>query len=329
MPPTGKKCNRGEATEDDGEMAVNEGMMALLVEIRNKVDSMDEKVDGVDGRVRSLEEEKRSNTSEQRSERAASIQEIDEDYQETGMELTPTVLRNDVRAMRRAAERIAWLQMDDEDDDGAAAMPIGRRNGKKSGSAMVAADTVKKRIDWPHLYVKRRVAGVRVPVRYEDLRIDEFVYGFLIMLKSEKFAGDKDNMLEVLGMLMEDSMDYTWSNARGFYYMLGLDVEQGTRSWSDRAAIQEMRLLQSRAVFPESKEAPSSVKKTTPTKPNSTSTKCCALYQQKTCEHNRDHPPFAHACAFCARITGNFYKHPEQECFRKSLEETKNGKKRE
>ena len=309
LPRTGKGCTR-ERQLDDGEDSnvaenngVEDGVMALLLDIRSKVERVDEKVENVDGRLRTIEDERESVAGSERSERAEEDSEMATDNEASNIDLMPSVLRNDVRTMRRAAERIAWLQLDDEDDEGATAMPLGRRSGKKSGANMVAADTVKKRIDWPHLYVKRRVAGTRVPVPYADIHINEFVYGFLIMLKSPKFTEDKDTMLDVLGMLMEDSMNFSWSNARGFYYMLGQDVEQGVRKWEDRGAIQEMQLLQSRAVFPDNKEAPSNVKKATPAKTPGTSNRCCALYQQKTCEHNRDHPPFAHACVYCLRVT--------------------------
>ena len=105
-------------------------------------------------------------------------------------------------------------------------------------------------------------------------------------------------------------------------------MEAGARRWTDTDAIRDLRLLHSRIPYPAKKETKES-KKATPAKTGTQNLQCCAPYQKKACEQNRDHHPFTHACSYCARATGMAYRHPEDDCFRKTLEESKNLQKRE
>ena len=118
-------------------------------------------------------------------------------------QITPETLRSDVRAMERAARRIARFNDDDSDDSEEATTSRRRSSGKKSGSLLVAAAKVKKAIDWPHMHVSRLVAGERVGVVYKELRIEEFVYGFLEMLDAPKAKWDRKVMMGILKMLMQ------------------------------------------------------------------------------------------------------------------------------
>ena len=129
-------------------------------------------------------------------------------------------------------------------------------------------------------------------------------------------------------MLMQDTVDFAWENALNFYQMIGLDVEAGVRSWEDTEVIRDLRLVHSRTVYPEKKEAKDN-KRPNSGKTTSQNLRCCALYQKRACEQNRDHPPFSHACSYCAKSTGVACCHPKEDCFCKSLDETKNSKKRE
>ena len=334
MPPTGKKCTlreldiEPEEVEAEVERSESPDMMML---IKAQLDGIEEKMsvmDGFEERMQRMEASRDGGSVigdlalEVRNEQGAASQG-------NGEIATPSTIRNDVRAMQRAAERIAQFRIDDSDDDDDIHISRSKKKGKKSGSMMLAAETVEERIDWPHMHVKRMVAGRRVPVPYKELKVDEFVYGFVQMLKSPKCEWNRDTMLDILGNLMEDSMDYAWENARAFYLLVGIDVEQGVRTWEDTDQITTMRLLHSRAVFPDKKENKEQQKKPTNTKAVSPNTKYCALFQQKSCEMTRDHQQFVHACAFCARVTGTLYRHPEADCFRKSLEQAKNGQPRE
>ena len=103
---------------------------------------------------------------------------------------TPQTIRNDARIMRQAMARLARLHMEDSDEEEPATVRTSCSRGKKSGYLLTAAETMEKSIDWPHLYVRRAVAGRRKPVTYGDLRIEEFVFGFLSMIDSPRCKWD-------------------------------------------------------------------------------------------------------------------------------------------
>ena len=141
--------------------------------------------------------------------------------------ITPEKLRKDTQLMARAADRLARIRLDEETLESEIQEGRTRSQGKKSGSTMLASELVKERIDWPHLHVKRLVAGKRKCVAYGELRIEEFVFGYLRMLKSPRSIMDKDKMIDLLEWLMQDTIDYSWTNVLSFYEELGHEVEKG------------------------------------------------------------------------------------------------------
>ena len=325
QPPTGKKCRLEEVVDEleevvdeveDGVDTVEDGedTMPLLRQLKRQMDAMEENMKEMQ-EARRVETEERNSAvvpveSQQQNSAAGSDMQI----------VHSATLRNDIRAMQRAAQRIAQFKDDQLEEDELGATNKSTSNGKKSGSLLVAADRVDNRIDWPHMYVTRGSAGSRIPVPYKELKVDEFVFGFLEMLDSPKFKWDREMMLKIFKMLMQDSMDFAWENARGFYGLLGVDVESGVKEWTDTEAIRDMRMLHSRIVLPEKKET-KEVKKGGAQRNNRQNLRCCALYQKKACEQGRDHPPFTHACSYCTQVTGMSYRHPEVDCFRKSIDE--------
>ena len=323
-PPTGKHCRARESTEDGEQLNPIETMMPLLLELQQQMAEMKQSIadnasrtpENVEREVESEDGESLERGEEEKSEEAAATY------------TTPESLRKDVRAMQRAAARIASIQSDDSDDEDYGIIRKSRKNGKKSGSVMTATDTIRDRIDWPHMYVKRTVGGRRVGVTYKELKVEEFVFGFVAMLRSPKCTMDKDVMLDILGMLMQDTIDFKWENARAFYEMLGVDVESGVREWTDADQIMNMRLIHSRANLTDKKEE-KETKKPGFGKMNGATVRCCALYQKRTCEHTRDHHPFTHGCTYCQRVAGLVCRHPEEECYRKANNESKNAQKRE
>ena len=322
LPPTGKKCTRDN---EMAEAASNGEVITMLTQLKEQFDTMQVQMDSMraERNDTQMEIQQRPVDSDSSEPEEQEIMQDDESEQ-----ITPETLRSDVRAMERAARRIARFNDDDSDGSEEATTSRRRSSGKKSGSLLVAAAKVKKAIDWPHMHVSRLVAGERVGVVYKELRIEEFVYGFLEMLDAPKAKWDRKVMMGILKMLMQDAMDFSWANARGFYGLLGVDVEGGSKKWDDMEMVRDMRMMHSRAVFPpkaESKEG----KKAFGGKNNQQNLRCCALYQKKACEQGRDHPPFSHACSYCAKTTGIAYRHPEEDCFRKSIDEAKNSKKRE
>ena len=235
-------------------------------------------------------------------------------------------LRQDLRLMSQAAKRLAQLQLDDSDDEDLAVLQRSRNTGKKSGSVLTPTDKVKKQIDWPHMHINRITGGNSIPVSYGNMRTDEFVYGFLCMIDSAECKWDYRTMTRILKHLMQEAMEFSWSNALNFYRLAGLAVERGEMQWSDEPRLHEMRMTYARAVFPtvrESKEAPR-----TQLLPAPSNMRCCVPFQHHACEQDRDHAPFTHGCAYCLKARSALCRHPEDDCKRKSID-TKNGKARE
>ena len=103
---------------------------------------------------------------------------------------TTQSLRTNLRLMAQAAGRIAQLEGSDADDDDLTELTKSRKKGKKSGSLMVGTDSVEHTIAWPHMQVRRTVNGARKSLAYKELKVEEFVYGFLVMRRSPKCTMD-------------------------------------------------------------------------------------------------------------------------------------------
>ena len=323
-PPTGKHCRN---TVENGQNDVLSELLPVLLEIKKQLANKGESEKTVEGAEGTSElENDGDEAASVDSEPVRDVVRVSDDGDDDG--ITPQELRKDIRAMKKAAERIARIQSDDSDDEDSGTTKRSRANGKKSGSMMTSTEVVKDRIDWPHMYVKRVVGGARIGSAYKDLTVPEFVYGFLCMLESPKCKMDKEVMLGILRMLMQDAMDFSWEGVRAFYQMIGVDVETGDRRWTDSDDIRDLRMMHSR-VTPLEKKDTRDGKKAGGGRQNPSVVRCCALYQKRACELNRDHMPFSHVCAYCHKATGMMCRHAEDECFRKIADDSKNGQKRE
>ena len=298
----------------------NRQLAEILLDIRSQIS-------GLTRRIQSVEKPAHNRDVSEDSEGAEVAADNQPQREETEEAASPSSLREDARLMRQAAERLARLQIDDSDQEDELPISSRRAQGKKSGSLMLASDTVKKRIDWPHMYVRRTVGGKRRSVAYADLRVEEFVYGFLCMLENPKCKMDSKRMMTILRDMMQDTIDFTWQNALGFYEMVGVDVEYGVLLWSDTDRIKEMRMTYARTTFPDKKENKEGAKAQPKMAP--AAMKCCAAYQKHACEHARDHLPFSHACSYCHRMFNTIARHPETDCFKRIAEEAKNAKRGE
>ena len=57
--------------------------------------------------------------------------------------------------MERAADRLARIRLLEDEQEEKDKVNRNKWGGKKSGSMLVASETVEERNDWPHLYVTR------------------------------------------------------------------------------------------------------------------------------------------------------------------------------
>ena len=302
-------------------------MLEMRLEMKQNWIDFDQRVRGLE--VRGVTETTQAGTSDSVPSSAVVVRNSTPTDQ--GASASPETLRRDNMLMREARMRLADLRQDDfdEDDDRFTYGP--RRNGKKSGSTMTGADVVRRSIDWPHFYIKRMSGASGKGVVFKDLRVEEFALGFMCMIESPHSKYDYCSMTRLFRNIMQDTVDFSWDNARNFYERVGLDVEKGVLQWSDEETIRDMRMTYARIVFPARKESKES-KETgpRPTPPSApTGMKCCATYQRKECENTRDHHPYTHACAYCHRTKSLMCRHPEDDCYRKVNDTAKNAKPRE
>ena len=317
--PTGKQCQRQrQEPQNEGEgAAALATLMPMMLEVKEQMQEFREQLHG----MASSPAQGAQGGPREESEDTEEVENSDDDSQANAQ-----TLRQDMRLMSQAAQRLGRLRIDDSDEDELEGAQGGRRAGKKSGSVLTPTDLVKKRIDWPHLYVSRMSRGRSGNVSYPDMRVDEFVFGFLSMIEAPNCRWDYRTMTRILRHLMQDSMEFSWTNALNFYEMAGIEVEKGRLRWSDRDRLHEMRMTYSRAVFPMVREPREPRKTQLQTAP--ANMKCCVPFQHHTCEHERDHAPFTHGCAYCFKARNALCRHPEDDCKRKQAD-AKNGRPRE
>ena len=322
-PPTGKHCRQAVPEAEENNAENNTEMMGMLVELKNQMGSMQREMAQMRLSRESSEAGDRleEESSDSESKQSEGEQPEDEDR------IDPKTLRKDFKIMAKAARRLATFDSDDDLALDSEELPRARGRGRKSGSTMTPSDVVKKSIDWPHMHVRRMNAGRKRNVAYDDLKVEEFVYGFLTMLEKPDNKLDITIMIRILRMLMLDTIDFSWSNSLNYYLMLGLDVEHGYIKWTDTELIREMRMTYARTNFPEKRELKEAVKSGPKAAPSGM--RCCIAFQSRSCDQNRDHHPFTHACSHCHKASSVLARHPEDDCFKKLAMDTKNGKKRE
>ena len=306
---------------------VQERILAKLELIDGRMSEMDRRLQSVEPPTTEAE----SLVSNSESERGSTTSEAGAARTQGAESATPDSLRKNLRIMMQAAGRLAQIEGEEADDEDNQYLP--RTKGKKSGSLRKATDSVKYTIDWPHMHVRRMTNGKRRTLAFTELTVEEFVYGFLTMLANTECKMDKDTMIELLRILMQDAMDYSWANAMNFYDTIAQEVEAGTLKWDDSVTIEKYRMQYSRAVFPMIKEGKEGkeAKETTRPQPKQAppGMQCCAPFQKRECEQVRDHAPYTHACTYCFKSCSLLCRHAENDCIRKLADQSKNSKKRE
>ena len=321
-PPTGKHCRQQFDDESEEESETSNDILPMLRDLTQQMKEM---------------------KSEMASLRSAGVGGANNDavtspthsddahngFEQTSpaSDLTPVSLRQKSPVMKQAADRLARIRWQDDEPETTTENTRNKSGGKKSGCMLVAAETVEERIDWPHMYVSRKVGGQHKGVAYGDLNSEEFTYGFMCMIESSKCKWDYRVMTNILRMIIQHSIAYTWENARAWYREMGVEVEQGIMEWSEGDRVREMRFSHIQTKAPERRENQDSARP--PLRIAPAGTKACAAYQTRACEQQHDHAPFVHACAYCLRVCNAVCRHSEADCIRKVTDSAKNGKKRE
>ena len=321
-PPTGKHCRQQLAYESDEESETSNDILPMLRDLTQQMKEMKSEVASL----------RSASVGSANTELVTSPSRSDEPIGESELsgptaDISPVSLRQQLPVMKQAADRLARIRWQDDEPETTTENNKNKSGGKKSGCMLVAAETVEERIDWPHMYVSRKVGGQQKGVAYGDLTSEEFTYGFMCMIESSKCKWEYRVMTNILRLVLKHSMAYTWENARAWYREMGVEVEQGIMDWEETDRVREMRFSHIQTKTPERREAQDSARP--PLRLAPAGTKTCAAYQTRTCEQQRDHANFTHGCAYCLRICNAVCRHPESDCIRKVTDSAKNGKKRE
>ena len=322
-PPTGKHCQHRDDIPVPQTTEQADNLLPLLRDISDRMESMERRFENM---PTARTEETNTPERVQRLDTAQAVLSIPDD--DLGNEpASPETMRMDSRLMQDAARRLRRLELAQQGEDDLRALGSTKTAGKRSGSVMTATDKVVRTVDWPHMHVRRMAAGKLKGIHCNELKVEEFVFGFLNMIEMPGNDMDFRRMLNILRDPMQDAMEFSWPSARRFYETVGLQVEWGTLKWTNTERINHLRLTYARTIFPARKDDNDTPKPSLlPAPPG---TKCCLPYQRHACEQDKDHAPYVHACAYCLKAKSAICRHPENDCYRKTNDTAKNGKARE
>ena len=159
-------------------------MLPVLVRVQKRMDDMEKYMRQMN--------RKRQNETQQTPPDEEGAVDIVQNFKETSSSepdsgpAKPETIRRDKKLMRQAARRLERLRLLDLDEAELDAQSTSKSAGKRSGSVLTATDKIVKTIDWPHLYVRPMNGGKRKGVLFADLNIEEFVFGFLVMIQAPK-----------------------------------------------------------------------------------------------------------------------------------------------
>ena len=174
------------------------------------------------------------------------------------------------------------------------------------------SDTVfcKQEVPWPHNYIL--TGNTKSRATYDNLSMSQWVAGICQIIREQSDLTVKNQMLDYISDLMEDSHDFVWQAAKGCHAVLLVKMEEGKVTWGDTNKIDRIRRahtqkIQSGQVSGAGNKK--SVKSRTPLP--------CRFYQKGTCGQSQDHEnggqSYLHVCSVCFK-NGKSYSHPSKDC---------------
>ena len=285
--PTGVKCNRQRAQDTPYEEVLRE-----LRSVASNVGELTRRLDNLDN------------------------DKLDTGASVTSEPATVASLRADNHLQQQVSDRLKELSgvkraLGDETSESEGEGETPKSKSKKSGRIKTANEQVSKSVEWPQYFVYR--GPTRTPATYDSLSPAEFTFGFLKIALSEKTEARKDIMLHHLKEIMEDSMHFSWENARNYHGILLQQFEQGRLSWADTGEIQRLRQIHARdphaAVHKQNQKGVVDTGK---------GPRFCLSYQREACNQDGDHYTVRglvkHVCAFCLKKRNKEFPHPESKC---------------
>ena len=183
----------------------------------------------------------------------------------------------------------------------------GKFKSQRGGS-----DTVycKIEVPWPHNYIL--TGSTKSRASYDNLSMSQWVAGFSQIIREQTDPTVKNQMLDYMSDLMEDSHDFGWQAAKGCHAVLLVKMEEGKVAWGDTNKIDRIRRAHAQKV--QSGQVSRVVNKKTV---KSRTPLPCRFYQKGTCGQSQDHEnggqSYLHVCSLCFK-NGKSYSHPSKDC---------------
>ena len=97
----------------------------------------------------------------------------------------------------------------------------------------------KEKGQWPQDHVYMGVRGLKPT--YEQLNELAWMLGFLRQRQIEKDETIKENMIEYLIELLQESLDFGWPAAKGAHHVLVHSIIDRLTSWADLESVKKIR----------------------------------------------------------------------------------------
>ena len=142
--------------------------------------------------------------------------------------------------------------------------------------------------------------------------MSQWVAGFSQIIREQSHLTVKNQMLDYMSDLMEDSHDFGWQAAKGCHAVLLVKMEEGKVAWGDTNKIDRIRRAHAQKIQSGQVSGVANkkiVKSRTPLP--------CRFYQKGTCGQSQDHEnggqSYLHVCSVCFK-NGKSYSHPSKDC---------------
>lgn len=316
-PPTGKKCTHLNTTDEAGlsplsATDVTEKLLSGMQSIQSAMELLNKRVGDLEAKSQDSGDSEKDEVPDELTPERSSHQKKE----------SAKTLRHDAALREAVRRRMIELNLEDtdsedseEDSPSTESKATFSKKGKpkKSGRVRTTEEVVVQNVAWPHFHVYRGAA--RDPAAFDDLQVDEFVFGYLQDVLETSTGSRRENMIKHLADLMGDSLEYGWQSARNSHGIILQKMETGRLSWKSMETLTAIRGKYSRLKAADSQ--PNTTKKDSGFK----GPLFCIPFQEGRCKQTDDHVTsrgrVMHICAHCCKH-GFAYRHPESECRKKS-----------
>ena len=294
--PINSKCQyvkESDNSDMDSDNTSGAGQMDIQMQILHELKQLNGRVAKVEEKVENQEKEQLNSPRSSKSGlTTASTSQDDADLVLPSL----TSLKNSTQLQSQVDRRLQELQ---------AINMQGKFKSQRGGSS----ETVycKREIPWPHNFILS--GSSRSRISYDSLSMSQWVSGFSAIIREQSNVETKNQMLEYLSDLMDDSHDFGWQSAKAAHAVLLCKMEENKVDWNETAKIDRVRRVHTQRIVNTSSKKSANSHKPMP----------CRYYQKGTCGQKGDHEnngqSYLHVCSVCFTF-GKSHAHPQKECKR-------------